>query len=305
VDPGKTDVFVAVDGSSTNPHRVRKTSTKEYYDLCGFNQAKNKRRRWIADNDRARQLIDGMPSVKTADFGTLRAAILYRLNNFAELCAYYDEGQRFQILKLKSYKGRQKGLEEMGRRLTFGSHKYGQHPKPLHRHMIDPPTRNRSSFAILPSIDNPREDSTQHYIIAFGNGSSPNLRGKLPAPSKRFLEHLKSLSRRNVQVSTVIIDEYLTSQVCAECHRRTLVNLRERSKSSMSSGAAGQKIHAVLKCTSCNTVWNRDVMAAKNMRHIFVYMALNNNERPDPFKRPDTTNAEEGTGPRQAQLSAG
>src|ERR1700729_2747416 len=122
--------------------------------------------------------------------------------------------------------------------------------------------------------------------------SSPNLRGKLPAPSKRFLDHLKSLSRRNVQVSTVIIDEYLTSQVCAECHRRTLVNLRERSKTSMSSGAAGQNIHAVLKCTSCNTVWNRDVMAAKNMRHIFVYMALNNNERPDPFKRLDTTNAE-------------
>jgi hypothetical protein len=50
----KTDVFVAVDGSSTNPHRVRKTSTKEYYDPCGYNQATDKRRRWIADNNRAR-----------------------------------------------------------------------------------------------------------------------------------------------------------------------------------------------------------------------------------------------------------
>jgi hypothetical protein len=46
-------------------------------------------------------------------------------------------------------------------------------------------------------------------------------------------------------------------------------------------------------------------MAAKNMRHIFIYMALNNNERPDPFKRLDTTNAEEGTGPRKTQLSPG
>jgi hypothetical protein len=27
----------------------------------------------------------------------------------------------------------------------------------------------------------------------------------------------------------------------------------------MSSGAAGQKIHAELKYTSCNTVWNQDV----------------------------------------------
>jgi hypothetical protein len=67
----------------------------------------------------------------------------------------------------------------------------------------------------------------------------------------------------------------------------------------MSSGAAGQKIHAVLKCTSYNKVWNRDVMTAKNMRHIFIYMALNNNKRPDPFMRPDTTIAEEGIGPRQ------
>lgn len=74
VDPGKIDIFVAVDGSSTNPHRVRKTSSKEYYDLCGFNQATNKQRRWMADHERARQLIDRMPSVKTADLGTLRAA---------------------------------------------------------------------------------------------------------------------------------------------------------------------------------------------------------------------------------------
>jgi hypothetical protein len=44
----KNDVFVAVDSSSTNPHRVRKTSTKEYFDMCGFNQATNKRRRWLA-----------------------------------------------------------------------------------------------------------------------------------------------------------------------------------------------------------------------------------------------------------------
>jgi hypothetical protein len=132
-----------------------------------------------------------MPSVKTADFETLRAAISCRLNNFAEICAYYDKGQRFQISNLKSYKGRQKGLEEMGRRLTFGSHKYGRQPKPLHTHMIDPPTRNRSSFATWPSIDNSREDSTQHYIIAFGNGSSPNLCANLPASSKRFLGHLK------------------------------------------------------------------------------------------------------------------
>ena len=145
----------------------------------------------------------------------------------------------------------------------------------------------------------------QHYIIAFGNGSSPNLRGNLPAPSTRFLGHLKSLSGRNVQVSTVIIDEYLTSEVCAECHRRTLVNLREQSKLSMSSGAAGQKIHAVLKYTSCSTVWNQDVNGGQEYATYFRIRGAEQQERPEAFKRPDTTNAVEGTGPRQAQLSAG
>ncbi|CAO3682968.1 unnamed protein product [Umbelopsis ramanniana] len=44
VDPGKTDIFVAVDGSSSNRHRIR-TSNSEYYDLGGFNRATSKRRR--------------------------------------------------------------------------------------------------------------------------------------------------------------------------------------------------------------------------------------------------------------------
>lgn len=138
-------------------------------------------------------------------------------------------------------------------------------PQALPRHMIDPPTRNSSSSATLPSIDSLREDSTQHYIIAFENGSSPNLCGKLSAPSNWFLNHLRLLSRCNVQVSTVIIDEYLTSTSVCGMPQRTLVNLRKRSIPSMSSRAAGTKIHAVLKCTSSNTIWNRDVMAAKNI----------------------------------------
>jgi hypothetical protein len=305
VDPGKTDIFVAVDGSSMDAHRIRKTSNKEYYDMSGSNQAQNKRRRWIAEDERIGQLISTLPSVKTATLGVLRDAILDRLHNFADICGFYDNNRRYKVLKLKSYKGRQKALEEMGRRLTFGSYKYGRDPKPFHRDIIDPLMRKRSSFAPLPSTDNYHEENMHHYRVAFGNGSVPHLRGKLPAPSKRFLRHLKSVSKRNVLVSTVIIDEYLTSQVCAECHQRTLVNLRERYLPSMPSRAAGSMIHADLKCSSCSTVWNRDVMAAKNILYIFKYMTLHNNERPDPFKRPVATNAEDVTGPREAQGPAG
>ena len=168
--------------------------------------------------------------------------------------------------------------------------------------LLEPQARRRPSFVPQSPVDKPNEDSVQHYIIAFGNGSAPHLRGKLPAPSKRVLDHLKSLHRRNVRISIIVIDEYLTSQVCAECHQRTLVHLKDRS---MSPNAPGAKIHAVFKCTSCSTVWNRDVRAAKNILYIFLYMALNNNERPDSFKRPQSTNAEEDAGRRLVRPRGG
>lgn len=38
VDPGIRDVFVAIDGGHKNAHRTRKTSTKEYCHLAGFNK---------------------------------------------------------------------------------------------------------------------------------------------------------------------------------------------------------------------------------------------------------------------------
>ena len=101
VDPGKTDVFVAVDGSSTNPHRFRKTSSKEYYDLCGYNQAKNKQRRWMEADDRTRELIDGMTSLKTTNLENLREAITYRLTNFLEICRHYDQDKRYRVQKFK------------------------------------------------------------------------------------------------------------------------------------------------------------------------------------------------------------
>jgi transposase len=33
------------------------------------------------------------------------------------------------------------------------------------------------------------------------------------------------------------------------------------------------------------TLWNRDVNAARNIRHIFLHMNANNGERLEPFQR--------------------
>lgn len=300
VDPGVTDLFVAADGSGTNPHRYRKTSTKEYYDLCNFNISKEKREQFRKQaSPELIEVIDGIESLKTANMDTLRHAIQYRMDNFENIAYYYDFDRRFRKLKMKNYQGRQKGLDEICRRLTYGSNKYGVPPKPRHAHMLSPAPKRPGSWAPLPSCDRHEENRSQHYIIAFGNGACGAMNGKLPSPVKRLRSHLQKVAKRNVFISIIYIDEYNTSKVCAECHRKTLVKMERRSarpEGSNATNAANTTIHAVLRCTSCGTVWNRDELAAKNILFVFQYMATHNNERPDPFKRP-TDNAEEDRGP--------
>ncbi|CAO3663551.1 unnamed protein product [Umbelopsis ramanniana] len=229
VDTGINDVFVAADGIDEEPHRYRKLSSKEYYHLCGFNKAAEKRRRWkLEDGELWRQLLDDMPTVKTSNSDQLLDAIRHPHNS-----------------------------EQSAIRRDFWT-------------------------PILP-MDFLAEDNLQHYIIAFGKTSFGNMRGKKPGPVKSIFRHLCYLSRIKNNISVVAMDEYLTSQVCANCDRRTLKHVRERRNPGRSSGL---KLHTLLNCETCSKVWNRDQMASKNIKYIFEYMANHNNERPQQFRRP-------------------
>ena len=291
---------MAADGSGTNSHRFRKTSTKEYYDLCKFNLSKEKREQFRRQaSPRTVEVLQNIESLKTANFDTLRTAIRYRMENFTYISYYYDLDRRFRKLKMSNYQGKQKGYDEICRRLTYGSKKYGMSPTPRHAHMQSPTSRWAGSWAPLSSCDREGENHSQHYIIAFGNGAFGGMKGKLGAPVKRLRNHLLKVTKRNVLASVVIIDEYNTSKVCAECHRKTLVNMERRIPRQVGSSgrnAAKPTVYAVLRCTSCRIIWNRDELAAKNILYVFQYMATHNDERPDPFKRP-ADNAEEDRGP--------
>jgi transposase len=66
-----------------------------------------------------------------------------------------------------------------------------------------------------------------------------------------------------------------------------------------------ERIHAVLKCDYCSAVWNRDVNAARNMRYLFIYMAMHGNESLEAFRRPTNTiptNAEDPIGEEASML---
>jgi Putative transposase DNA-binding domain len=165
-------------------------------------------------------------------------------------------------------------------KINLWKQKYGIEPVPRHEN----PSRPGNFWRPLSPLDRPHEDRYQHYLIAFGNGAFGNVKGKRPAPSKAIFKHLCYLSRqRNIKVSVIKVDEYLTSQICAQCDQRNLRNLREPRNF---EGTTRLKIHSLLKCQNCSKVWNRDQMAAKNIRYIFDSMATNNNQRPLNFQRP-------------------
>jgi hypothetical protein len=70
----------------------------------------------------------------------------------------------------------------------------------------------------------------------------------------------------------VPIDEFLTSQICNICKSRTLID------------HPGVKGRSVLVCTTCNTLWQRDVNAAKNMMSISLSV-WSGNAIPEIFRR--------------------
>ena len=81
VDPGITDAFMAVDGDMHGTHRIRKTSTKEYYDLCGYNVATAVRAAWRESTDaNTTSVIDSIPTLKT-----------FSIDRFLRLCYLHHE----------------------------------------------------------------------------------------------------------------------------------------------------------------------------------------------------------------------
>jgi transposase len=85
------------------------------------------------------------------------------------------------------------------------------------------------------------------------------------------LKHRESLG----ELCLLTIDEYFTSQVCSKCKTRNLEKVADSN---------GKKLHAVLRCLTCNTLtWNRDVMASKNMWDI-SWSIWRGEGRPEEFK---------------------
>ncbi|CEP18871.1 hypothetical protein [Parasitella parasitica] len=133
-----------------------------------------------------------------------------------------------------------------------------------------------------PPKDKTTDSSVKTRVFAYGNASfGTSMKCKLPAPTKRITEAVKKLSKDSKGTYFIYVDEYLTSQTCNKCKQRKLTNLN--------NAESKRKVHVVLKCNSCNTLWNRDVMASKSIYCMMHYMSQHNNERSPKSARPSDT----------------
>ncbi|CEG76751.1 hypothetical protein RMATCC62417_11608 [Rhizopus microsporus] len=175
----------------------------------------------------------------------------------------------------KTYINKQKGTQEIVKRLFDNSKKYGTSSTVGAENQ----TPNKSKRVPLPPVDLP-SSSQRKRILAFENGSfCSSMKGKRAAPTKRIAEEIKRKCKQSDgETEFVSVDEYLTSQICNKCKSKQLNNI--------CITGSKRRVHSVLKCESCGMVWNRDVSSVLNIYGIFVYKSKHDNESPLPFRRP-------------------
>ena len=121
---------------------------------------------------------------------------------------------------------------------------------------------------VLDEIVNDVLGKDHKKIAVFGDGVfASSMKGMSPAPMTMIRDYIARFGR------VVLVDEYLTSQVCSGCHKRM-----EQSK--VEHGV----FHCKSDCCKLKTTWDRDENASQNIAHIFVEH-MKGNIRPEYFQR--------------------
>jgi hypothetical protein len=143
---------------------------------------------------------------------------------------------------------------------------------------------------VLSEITNEVLGKDRQKVAVFGDGVfAGSMKGLPPAPVTAIRDHLARHGK------VVLVDEYLTSQVCSHCDRRMTERVDGRKKPIAQKGHRNGKkrVHGVFHCKSgCKTTWNRDENAALNIARIFI-AHLSEQPRPEALCRPsaNTTRA--------------
>ncbi|ORE10202.1 hypothetical protein BCV72DRAFT_189930, partial [Rhizopus microsporus var. microsporus] len=154
VDPGISTIFSAV--NSTEHERIQTTSLEEYYHLCSYRLATRRRTEHQECHLDEFKYISELPTLKTADLSSFLLAASTRLQNYQRIHSYCS--------KFKTCINKQKGTQEIAKRLFGNSKKYGTSSRVGAKNQ----TSVKSKHIPLPPADLP-STSQRKRIIAFGN----------------------------------------------------------------------------------------------------------------------------------------
>jgi len=246
IDPGVHTVIAWCDQNDT----VLSVSGAHYRQRAKFKEQKVWEQQMRNSYPAYVQVIQNMPSMKTSNLETMRAALTYRLEWFDYL---FQVSAHVPFLKWRftTFVYSQKALDWMARQVA------------------------------------PKGQST---LVGLGDWSQVDgvVRGHPKAPAKRLEKALK-------RVATVVsVREYLTSKTCSKCKQCKQhlhdVKVGNVSYPSLVPGEEGHFVscHYVLRCLNpeCNTFWNRDVNASRNILEAFI-CDYEGRERPAHLKEPD------------------
>ncbi|GAA5814021.1 hypothetical protein MFLAVUS_007511 [Mucor flavus] len=274
VDPGQINIFTASDGHGTDPHQVRRYSAAEYYTRAGFKRT-NKVILNLKNNDEQfLQAERAITTFKTANMETFIVYIHSVLNNIDVLSIFY--GDRFTSLRFLNYIGRQRADSEMTNIFVTGGKKYlkrefkqtgrDEKKKPPKIRIERTSTRKEKGKGKVKQkkrrLKQFEQDNSRIPLVALGDAVFPtSMKGTLPGLSRRLVKALKTAEYQGLLV-TVPVTEYKTSRICSNCSRDNTENVR----------VDGVSLFGVLHCLnqSCNTLWQRDINASRNMHRISI-----------------------------------
>jgi hypothetical protein len=142
----------------------------------------------------------------------------------------------------KATKIAKKALAEIGSNVVSWLQEIRQSPGGLsYTHTLQTQVTKRNG-KISQNCDWPADADFHHHVISIGNAKFGHVRSKLPSSRKQLLRHLRSLRNlRDCKVSIVMIHKYMTPQICAHCHQRTLKHAREPTSAGSQHGNQNAK----------------------------------------------------------------